>query len=220
MATSGKRTPDKSLPAPNPRLYLTTPPVGDGAALAALLVPALAAADVAAVLLHLDPAQNDERAAINAVKRVASAVQNAGAALVLDGWPQIVARSGADGAHITGVEALAAALPALRPDRIAGAGGLLSRHDAMVAGEAGADYVMFGEPDAEGGRPSIEAIAERLAWWSEVFEIPCVGFAQSQEDVETMARAGADFIALGAFIWEDPNTSAAKVRLAGRSCVR
>jgi thiamine-phosphate pyrophosphorylase len=79
---------------------------------------------------------------------------------------------------------------------------------------------MFGEPDAEGGRPSVEAIAERLAWWSELFEIPCVGYAQTQEDVEAMARAGADFIALGAFIWEDPNTSAAKVRLAGGFCVR
>jgi thiamine-phosphate pyrophosphorylase len=212
--------PDKNQPAPNPRIYLTTPPVGDGAALAARLAPALAAADVAAVLLRFDPAQNDERAAINAVKRIAATVQNAGAALVLDDQPQIVARSGADGAHITGVEALTAALPALRPDRIAGVGGLLSRHDAMVAGEAGADYVMFGEPDADGGRPTVEAIAERLAWWSELFEIPCVGFAQTQEDVGIMARAGADFIALGAFIWEDPNTSAAKVRLAGGSCVR
>jgi thiamine-phosphate pyrophosphorylase len=212
--------PDKNQPAPNPRIYLTTPPVGDGAALAARLAPALAAADVAAVLLRFDPTQNDERAAINAVKRIAATVQNAGAALVLDDQPQIVARSGADGAHITGVEALTAALPALRPDRIAGVGGLLSRHDAMVAGEAGADYVMFGEPDADGGRPTVEAIAERLAWWSELFEIPCVGFAQTQEDVGIMARAGADFIALGAFIWEDPNTSAAKVRLAGGSCVR
>jgi thiamine-phosphate pyrophosphorylase len=211
---------DKNQPAPNPRIYLTTPPVGDGTALAARLAPALAAADVAAVLLRFDPAQNDERAAINAVKRIAATVQNAGAALVLDDQPQIVARSGADGAHITGVEALTAALPALRPDRIAGVGGLLSRHDAMVAGEAGADYVMFGEPDADGGRPTVEAIAARLAWWSELFEIPCVGFAQTQEDVGIMARAGADFIALGAFIWEDPNTSAAKVRLAGGSCVR
>ena len=49
----------------------------------------------------------------------------------------------------------------------------------MLAAEAGADYVMFGEPDAAGHRPSFEAIAERVAWWAEVFEPPCVGFAAS-----------------------------------------
>jgi thiamine-phosphate pyrophosphorylase len=213
-------TPRPDQPAPNPRIYLTTPPVGDGADFAPLLASALSAADVAAVLLRFDPAQKDERAAINAAKRVASTVQDAGAALVLDGWPQIVARSGADGAHLTGIDALTVALPALRPDRIAGVGGLLSRHDAMLAGEAGADYVMFGEPDSEGDRPSLDAIVERVAWWSEVFEIPCVAYAQTQGEVEILARAGAEFIALGAFIWEDPNAVAATVRLAGGSCVR
>jgi thiamine-phosphate pyrophosphorylase len=213
-------SPRKSDRAPPPRLYLTTPPAGDGEALATWLAPALEAADVAAVLLHLSQAPHDERAAINAVKRVASVVQRADAALVLDGWPGIVARAGADGAHLRGIDALTAALPALRPDRIAGAGGLPSRHEAMLAGEAGADYVMFGEPDIEEGRPSLDAIADRVAWWSEVFEIPCVGFAQALGDVEVLARAGADFIALGGFIWEDPNATAETVRSAGRMCVR
>ena len=53
-------------------------------------------------------------------------------------------------------------LPQLQPSRIAGVGGLATRHDSMVAGEAGADYVLFGEPAADGTRPSLEAIAERL----------------------------------------------------------
>ena len=48
-----------------------------------------------------------------------------------------------------------------------------------TADEAGADYVLFGEPDARGQRPSIEAIAERLQWWAELFEPPCVGYAAS-----------------------------------------
>ena len=69
------------------------------------------------------------------------------------------------------------ALPTLKPDRIAGVGGLSTRHDSMAAGEAGADYVLFGEPDAQRQRPSVEAIAERLQWWAELFEPPCVGFA-------------------------------------------
>ena len=87
------------------------------------------------------------------------------------------ARAGADGAHLTGMAAFTAALEQLKPERIAGVGGLATRHDAMVAAEAGADYVMFGEPDAAGERPAFDAIEERIAWWAEVFEAPCVGYA-------------------------------------------
>jgi thiamine-phosphate pyrophosphorylase len=73
----------------------------------------------------------------------------------------------------------------------------------MAAGEAGADYVLFGEPDARGQRPSTEAIAERLQWWDELFEPPCVGFAVSREEASEFAAAGADFVLVGDFIWTD-----------------
>ena len=79
----------------------------------------------------------------------------------------------------------------------------------MTAGEAGADYVLFGEPDANGQRPSIEAIAERLQWWAELFEPPCVGFAASREEAREFAAAGADFVLVGDFIWADPRGAAA-----------
>jgi len=69
----------------------------------------------------------------------------------------------------------------------------------MAAGEAGADYVLFGEPDASGQRPSLEAIAERLQWWAELFEPPCVGFAASREEISEFAAAGADFVLVGDF---------------------
>ena len=115
-----------------------------------------------------------------------------------------MARGGADGAHLTGIAAMEEALPSLKPDRIAGVGGLATRHDSMAAGEAGADYVLFGEPDAKGQRPSIEAIAERLQWWDELFEPPCVGFAASREEADEFAAAGADFVLVGDFIWADP----------------
>ena len=55
--------------------------------------------------------------------------------MLLDGRPDLVARAGADGAHLTGIEAFQAAVPALKPDRIAGCGGIHSRHDAMLAAE-------------------------------------------------------------------------------------
>ena len=66
-------------------------------------------------------------------------LQPRGVALLLDGRPELAARAGADGAHLPGIEALTAAIGALKPERIAGAGGLKSRHDAMLAAEGGAD---------------------------------------------------------------------------------
>jgi thiamine-phosphate pyrophosphorylase len=74
----------------------------------------------------------------------------------------------------------------------------------MSAAEAGADYVMFGEPGAAGERPSFDAIEERIAWWAEVFEAPCVAYAASDEEVAPLAKAGADFVALGDWLWRDP----------------
>ena len=156
---------------PDPRLYLISPEVEHPAAFADTLAAALAGAEVAAVLLRL--ALRDERSLINAVKAFAPIVQETGAALLVAGHADIVARAGADGAHLTGIDAFRAAQAALQPQRIAGCGGLASRHDAMLAGEAGADYVLFGEPDPAGRRPSFEAIADRVSWWAEIFEPPC-----------------------------------------------
>src|SRR5262245_56657873 len=184
---------------PAPRLYLVSPQ--NPAGLADKLGQALGAADVAAVLLRLP--QTDERSHVNQAKALAPTVQDKGAAHILDGHPDLAVRAGADGAHLTGIDALNEALATLKPARIAGCAGLESRHDAMLAAEAGADYVMFGEPDEDGNRPSFEAITERLAWWAEVFEIPCVGFAASLDEVEALARAGADFVAVGDCVFGD-----------------
>ncbi len=207
MASQGKPAEARR---PAPRLYLVTPQAGDPDGLRDALAGALAAADVAAVLLRLAAA--DDRTLINRAKALAPAVQDQGAALVLDGHPEIVARAGADGAHLAGIDALNAALTTLKPTRIAGCGGLRTRHDAMLAAEAGADYVMFGEPDATGHRPSFEAITERLAWWAEVFEVPCVAFAASLDEVEPLAAAGADFVALGDWALRDARGCAEAAR--------
>jgi thiamine-phosphate pyrophosphorylase len=188
-------------PRPAPRLYLATPDVDDPLPLMASLPGLLAGIDVAAVLLRLKPA--DPRSMISRIKALAPAIQDNGAALLLDGHVELVARAGADGAHLGGIEAMLDALPTLKPDRIAGVGGLTTRHDSMAAGEAGADYVLFGEPDVRGQRPSVEAIAERLQWWAELFEPPCVGFAGSREEVVEFAAAGADFVLVGDLIWND-----------------
>jgi len=209
MAPRGKQAEPRRVA---PRLYLVTPQ--DPAGLADRLAEALAAADIAAVLLRLP--QGEEAVRADHAKAIAPTVQNKGAALLLDGEAELAVRAGADGAHLGGVEALAAALPILKPAQIAGCGRLMTRHEAMVAGEAGADYVMFGEPDANGWRPSFEAVAERVAWWAEVFEIPCVGFAASLDEVRPLASAGADFVAVGDCIFGDERGDAAAVTDAAR----
>ena len=172
------------------------------------------AGDIAAVLLRL--ADSDERTLINRVKAMAAPVQDRDAALLLDGHVDLVARAGADGAHLTGIAEFTGAIADLKPERIAGAGGLATRHDAMLAAEQGADYVMFGEPDATGARPAFTAIKERITWWAEVFEIPCVAYAASLDEVAPLVAAGADFIALGDFLWRDAQATAATTSEASR----
>lgn len=192
----------KPVPSrPQPRLYLATPPVDDPAALAQALPDLLSAADVAAVLVCFAP--GGERDIVRRAKALAPSVQKAGAALLLDGHAELAARAGADGAHVTGVPAIQEALAALKPDRIVGVGGLATRHDAMVAGEAGADYVLFGERDTRGARPSADAIAERLQWWAELFEPPCVGYAATLKEARAFTAAGADFILVDDLVWQD-----------------
>jgi thiamine-phosphate pyrophosphorylase len=191
----------KEVERPAPRLYLVTPPVADPAQFGDHLAAALDGADVAAVLLRL--CQDDERSRINCAKALAPIVQRKDAALLLDADADLVARAGADGAHLTGIDNVTAALASLKPERIVGAGGMLTRHDAMLAAEAGADYIMFGEPDATGHRPAFAAIEERLAWWAEICEVPCVGFAADADEVPALGLVGADFIAIGEFVWAD-----------------
>ena len=117
----------------------------------------------------------------------------------------LVARAGADGAHVPVIADLPAALGLLKPDRIAGAGGLFTRHDAMQAAELGADYVMFGGP---AGQTEFSAIEDRIAWWAEVFELPCVGYAATLAEIAPLVAAGADFVALD-YVWAEPRGVAA-----------
>ena len=193
------------------RLYLVTPPLGDAGAIADVLADALNAAEIAAVLVRLE--DGDEAALLERVKTLRILIQSNGAALLLHGHAGLVARAECDGAHLTGTDALRAAAPGLKPKYIAGCGGLGTRHDAMLAGESGADYVMFGEPN--GRRPSFDAVIERVAWWTEIFQVPCVGYAANVDEVEALARAGAEFVAVDEAVWRSPaSLRAAAERLA------
>ncbi len=199
-----------------PRLYLATP-LTDVAALAPRLAAALDAGDVAAVLARTVAA--DAATLIDHVRTIPPPLQQPGPALLVHGPPASVVSAGADGAHVVGTAALDAAVPVLKPAYIVGCGGLESRHDAMTAGERGADYVMFGEPDTDGRRPAFGAVVARLTWWAELFEVPCVGWAASLSEVAAMVAAGADFIALGDQVWTHPSgpgpaVAAAQIKLS------
>ena len=198
------------------RLYLVTPPLGEAGAIAddsmaSDLADALNTADIAAVLVRLE--DGDEAALLERVKTLRILIQSNGAALLLNGHAGLVARAECDGVHLTGTDALKAVAPSLKPKYIVGCGGLGTRHDAMLAGESGADYVMFGEPN--GRRPSFDAVIERVAWWTEIFQVPCVGYAANVDEVEALARAGAEFVAVDEAVWRSPaSLRAAAERLA------
>jgi thiamine-phosphate pyrophosphorylase len=186
--------PRDQLPPAGPRLYVRVPRVENPSNFAPDLDRMLDGVDVAALLLCLP--ETGERAMIEHAKVIAAVVQSKDIALILDGHPELVARAGADGAHMTGLAAFEAAFDTLKPAHIAGAGGLTTRHDAMEAANKGADYVMFGEPEPDGRRPAFDAIAERVAWWAELFVAPCVAFAADLDEVAALAAAGADFVAI------------------------
>lgn len=182
--------------SPPTRLMLVTPPVADADAMAFKLMQAQAGGDIAAILLRLT--DGDERSRIERVKRLAGPVQAANVALVVEGSALVAARGGADGVHLTGgPEAVAEARSSLKGERIIGAGGLRARHDAMDIGEAGVDYVMFGDPRPDGSLPPLAAVIERAGWWAEIFETPCVAYAPDAESVPALVETGAEFIALG-----------------------
>jgi thiamine-phosphate pyrophosphorylase len=114
--------------------------------------------------------------------------------------PQSALRAGADGVHINGEgEQLEAALCLLKPGHFVGAGGSKTRHAAVIAGEAGAGYVMFG-----GGGELHDDTVTRMGWWAEIFNVPCVGlWAGSRLTIGDLNRAGAEFIALSDEVFAD-----------------
>jgi thiamine-phosphate pyrophosphorylase len=208
---AARKTPD---PTPQrPRIFLIAHP-DSAAALSEAMDLRAAMPDLAAVLLRLPP-NASERTFSAALEAASRPVQGAGAALLVDGHAPLVAGSLADGAHLFGLSAFQAAVPLLKPDRIAGVGGLATRHDAMVAGEAGADYVMFGEPDPQGHKPSFQAVLDRVTWWAEIFEPPCIGYASDLDEVTALGRAGADFVALDGLVWNHAGGPAEGLKAAG-----
>ena len=190
----------KATPAPDPRLMLITPRLRDESQLAPLAA-LLAEGGVASVLLDLAP--GDERAQQRLAQTYAQAVHAAGAAALapaaLD--TRLVGRAGLDGVHVAGLSGLDAALAAMRPDRVVGVGGLVSRDDAMTAGEKEPDYLLFGEPAADGFVRPLDWRIERVGWWAEIFNLPCAAYVAARDEIGPLAAALPDFLCFGSWLF-------------------
>ena len=204
--------------SPACRLYLVTPPGLEGAAaldaVAEALTAALDAGDVACVLLRT--VGLDDRAAPAAARRLAALAQARDAAFLVEDRPEVAQASDADGVHLSvGGAPVARVREMIGPEAIVGVGCGLSRHAAMEAGEAGADYVAFSGPEAE--------LAELLAWWQATMTPPCVALdGVTLDNAADLARAGADFLAVGEAVWQHAEGPAAAIqaftaRLAGKA---
>ena len=127
--------------------------------------------------------------------------QQAQTAVLIAGDAALALETGADGVHMhhranieEAVDRFRAARAVLGSNRIVGAGAGLSRHDAMVLAELGADYVALGE----GVNAEVGVLAEHVGWWAEMFEVPCVAWAaRDQQMAAALMAAGADFVAAG-----------------------
>lgn len=196
------------------RLYLITPPrIDDAVAFAELLEQTLSAGDVACLQIRLKDIDDDEIVRLS--RPLIEIGQAHDVAVLINDRPDLADQLGADGVHIGQDDTpYAEARKILGPDKIVGVTAHDSRHLAMMAGEAGADYVAFGaffptttkDPKAS-ARPDI------LEWWSSLFEIPCVAIGGiTTENCVPLIEAGADFLAVSAGVWQHTDGPAEAVK--------
>lgn len=204
---------DTAVEAEGCRLYLITPPALEPAAFSDVLRAALDGGDVACLQIRLKDVDDDTvRRATEALLPVAHEYD---VAVLINDRPDLAVEMGADGTHVGQEDAsYAEARRLLGADRIVGVTCHNSRHLAMEAGEAGADYVAFGAFYATGTKqPKTRAEPEVLQWWSELFEIPCVAIGGiTVANCPPLIEAGADFLAVVAGVWDYPDGPTAAVR--------
>lgn len=200
------------------QLYLITPAhIDDG--FAATLAQALDGGTVAALQIRLkDHARDEVRALAPALIETAHARD---VAVILNDDPELAAELGCDGVHIGQQDGtVKAARAVMGKDRTVGVTCHDSRHLAMVAGEAGADYVAFGAffPTQTKAAPT-RAEPGILTWWTELFELPCVAIGGiTVDNARPLVEAGADFLAVSGGVWNHPDGPGAAVKAFNALC--
>ncbi|MEZ5945428.1 MAG: thiamine phosphate synthase [Hyphomonas sp.] len=207
---------------PRTRLYLITPPqIADVDDFAATLETALDAGDVACLQIRLK--KPDGSIDVEATRAVTAAVlelsQARGVAVIINDSPELAVELGADGVHVGWDDAsVKAARAIVGTDMIIGATAKNSRHMAMQAGEAGADYVAFGAfyptSTKEG---TVPASPELLEIWQESMQLPCVAIGGiTVDNAAPLVTAGADFLAVSSGVWDYPDGAPAAVMAFNR----
>ena len=193
------------------RLCLVTPAFVDPIAFVPLLGEALAGGDVASLIVTGSASSLQSFA-----ESVVPIAQSRGVAALIHNDTQIAGRAKADGVHVdSGIADLRDAASTLRPRRIVGAGGVHSRHEAMLAGEADPDYLFFGRLDGDTGDDVFDKALDLAAWWSSMFVIPAMVMGgRTVASVRTAADAGIEFVALRHAVWDHPKGPGAAVAAA------
>lgn len=197
-APDSDRAPETNSPC---RLYLIAP----GSLAPDDLTPLAEAADIACLLLRDADAQS---------RALIAAAQVLGIAVLLPEDSTLALSLGADGVHLASDTGVQAARRVLGKESIVGVDCGTSRHAAMLAGEAEADYVAFTGREND---PEEAADPELLNWWQVMMTLPCVAMGRVRLDqIPELAEAGADFIALEQAVWEHPQGPAAALGEAQR----
>ncbi|MDE1937420.1 MAG: thiamine phosphate synthase [Alphaproteobacteria bacterium] len=187
------------------RLYLITPPKFELHDFAEILKRTLAAGDVASLQLRLKDVPDEE--IVQATEILMPIAQKADVAFIINDRPDLAKRLGCDGVHVGQEDAsYAEARAVLGPDRIVGVTCHDSRHLAIEAGEAGADYVAFGAFfPTQTKAAKTQAGLDLLTWWSDLMVVPCVAIGGIRIDnAKPLVEAGADFLAVSAGVWDHP----------------
>ncbi len=194
------------------RLYLITPPRLEPRAFADDLKRAFDGGDVACLQLRLkDVSDDDIRRATEILMPIA---QKADVAFILNDRPDLAAELRCDGVHVGQEDATyAEARAAVGKNAIVGVTCHNSRHLAMEAAEAGADYVAFGAFfPTQTKEPKTKAEIELIEWWAEIMTVPCVAIGGiTVENARPLVEAGADFVAVSAGVWNFAQGPAAAV---------
>jgi thiamine-phosphate pyrophosphorylase len=207
---------------PHCRLYLITPanlPDPDRFA-GEELARALDAGDVAALQIRLKDVPDD--AILRAAEPILRIAQPRGVAVLMNDRMDLAQRAGCDGVHLGQQDGAARdARKLLGNDAMIGVTCHASRHLAMEAGEAGADYVAFGAFFPTATKETVHAAEpELLEWWSSLMEIPCVAIGGiTPANCAPLVRAGADFLAVIGAVWHHPEGAAAGVRAMNAAIV-
>ena len=190
----------------NCELYLKLPPFLSREAKAAF-EQTIASADVACVLLAVGCAPPDLAQASEIVRRT----QQHGIAVLVENDSELALSLGADGLHLSDADAhsYGQARACLGNAAILGVNCGDNRHLAMTLAEMGADYIAFGGAPVAG-----EQRAELIAWWSEIFQVPCVALdVDDADEASRLVELGADFVAPAASLWlaEDAASKLSKI---------